>query len=272
MKKKLFIFGCGGYAVEILEIILLLEKERGFAYRFGGFIADREFASDEFRERSDYVGNIAVSKINKHDSVVLAIAKNLAFKQEMVKVFREIGVSFPNIIHPSCFIHTQDMGEGNIIELYCGISREAKLGSFNLLNGVNIMGHHSRIGDFNSLNGYVSLHGYAMAENANIFGVGSCMLPKAQIGSNNTIAPGSVIYKRFRDSNLISGNPAVAHTKNEKISNGGGQNDLNIVNLNGFLGLLAFLDFLAYGLLAYIGAWILGYLSYLANLKRRGLC
>ncbi|RDU66506.1 hypothetical protein CQA53_03425 [Helicobacter didelphidarum] len=210
---KLFIFGCGGYAIEILDMILLLEKQKDFRYKFAGFIADREFVEADFAQRKDYLGNITESHIAKGDSVVLAIAKNLNFKQKMAENFRQMGVNFPNIIHPSCYVHTKDIGEGNIIEIYCGVSRDAKIGSFNLLNGMNIMGHHASIGDFNSLNGYVSMHGYAQVGDKNIFGISSCLLPKAQIGNNNIIAPGSIIYKRFRDDNLISGNPATAQAK-----------------------------------------------------------
>ena len=213
--NKIFIYGVGGFALEVFEIIKANKEKDSNYYNFCGYIGDREFIEPNSIDIKQYIGNIEDSKIKKGDSIAIAIGKNIEFKKQIVEIFRSIGVKFPNIIHPLCDLNTKNIGEGNIIKPFYTCAINITIGNFNLFNAYNCVGHHSKIGSFNSLNAYVSMHGFSSIGNENILGVGSCLLPKAQIGDRNIIAPGSYVYKRFRDDNLISGNPATVVSKNQ---------------------------------------------------------
>lgn len=207
MRKRLFIYGGGGFAMEVLSCIRLLEKSLDYEYSFSGFIAERDFIEDGL-DMDCYVGDRNDNPFVSGDGVVLAIGRNTHFKEEMFNFFDSRGAHFPNIIHPSCYIYTKNVGMGNIIMQNCMASHNVCIGNFNLFNGYNCAGHHSIIGSFNSLNSYVSMHGHSKLGNHNILGIYSALLPKAIVGNDNFVAPGSMIYKRFRDGGLIGGNPA----------------------------------------------------------------
>ena len=214
MKKKLYIYGVGGYA---LEVFAILEDSWGSIYQnttlaesydFAGFVGTREYASHDILARSDFVDE-KVFQPSGNVAVILAIGRNLTFRRKVIEYLVSHNVSFPNLIHPSAIMKGKNIGMGNIIAPLVIIQPLTQIGNFNSFNIYSTIGHDCVVGDYNVIAPYVHLNGGSSIGDSNLIGAKACLLPKATIGSDNIVAPGSFIYKRFRDKNLIAGNPAV---------------------------------------------------------------
>lgn len=209
---KVYIYGCSAFGVEVESWLrqsrLFLENQMIDSINFAGFLGDRKYIQDEYL----HLWSGSIDMLTPNDGVILAIGENLHFKESLAKQLWG-KVQFPNMIHKTSLNTTTNIGVGNILSLFCNLSTMSSIGNFNLFNAHSGVGHNVIMGDFNTISAYSDMLGYSKIGHKNKFGVASHLLPKAQIGDNNTIAPGSIIYKRFRDDNLISGNPATAQIR-----------------------------------------------------------
>ncbi|TLD96488.1 hypothetical protein LS71_005305 [Helicobacter jaachi] len=204
---KVYIYGCSGFGLELEGLLrdseLVLNNEVIRNVSFAGFLGDKQYIAKEYLHLC--VGDI--TRLHSSDGILLAIGNNVVLRAELATMLRD-KVLCPNMFHKSSFIYTKDIGIGNIVALFCNISPLCKVGDFNFFNSRSGMGHNASMGSYNTISAYSDLLGYAKIGDKNTLGDSSHLLPRAQIGNNNTVAPGSIIYKRFRDNNLISGNPA----------------------------------------------------------------
>lgn len=223
--KEVYIYGCSGFAIELAANVQTQSKLVENPYKFLGYICDKEYVNEEFKQKYKYIGDDSV--LNKGDSIILAIGENLSFKKELVKRLEARGILFPNFYHLSMleyasveYYDSLNIGKGNIF-LYCsGINESIKnIGSFNIFQPYTGAAHDTVIGNYNVLSAYCNLMGKSSIGDNNILGVNSYLLPKASIGNNNKVAPGSFVYKRFRNNCVIAGNPATKVFENTSSKN-----------------------------------------------------
>ncbi|MBO4803969.1 MAG: serine acetyltransferase, partial [Muribaculaceae bacterium] len=144
----------------------------------------------------------------------MAIALAIGDPKIRVKIQKGItnpNISFPNLIAPSFRIldsQTFQMGEGNIIQDGCSATCDVTIGSFNVLNGSNVLGHDVIVGDYNVLMPGVRLSGSVEVGSCNLLGVDSVVLQKIKIGSNVTLGAGSVLMTKPKDGGTYIGVPA----------------------------------------------------------------
>lgn len=214
--KKLYIYGCSGFGIEVemwlKDSRLLIENDICKNFNFCGFLGDKKYIEKDFLHL--YKGGIEL--LDHNSMLIFAIGKNVEFKKSLYLQLTDKNVIFPTLLHNGAFVASNMIGKGNIIAVFAGISTQIYIGNFNIINSYATIGHNAIIKDFNAFSSFSNIMGNTSIGNENILGVGSCLLPKAQIGDRNIIAPGSYVYKRFRDDNLISGNPATAVSKNQQ--------------------------------------------------------
>ncbi len=80
------------------------------------------------------------------------------------------GFQIASYIHSSCSIHTNDIGEGNILLENCLLYPYSKLGDGNLLWDHVLISHDCVVGNFNTFSSYADLCGYVKIGDNGYFG------------------------------------------------------------------------------------------------------
>ncbi len=104
--------------------------------------------------------------------IMLAIgnSKMNDVRKKMYFECKEKGYTIASYIHSSCSIHTEDIGEGNILLENCLLYPYSKLGNGNLLWDHVLISHDCVVGDFNTFSSYADLCGYVKIGNNGYFG------------------------------------------------------------------------------------------------------
>lgn len=206
--KNLIIFGTGDFAVECY-FWLQDAIEKNDSLIFKGFVSTNNDLDENSSLEKYYLGNEYSYIPEENDYFIVAIAGNLSLKEKIVSILNEKNVKYFNLIHPTSIIKTKKLGVGNIFAPYTVISYDVSIMNHNSFNCYTSIGHHAEISSFNAVNSHCDITGHCKISNSNFFGSSVVMLPNSIIGNHNKIAAGSVIYKKFRDNSLISGNPAI---------------------------------------------------------------
>ena len=81
-------------------------------------------------------------------------------RKSIFQKLKQNGYCIASFIHSSCSIHSEDLGEGNILLENCLVYPFAKIGSGNLLWDHVLISHDCVVGDFNTFSSYADLCGY----------------------------------------------------------------------------------------------------------------
>lgn len=210
-KSKIAIYGAGGLGREVAGGIQRINNSGRGNWRLVGFFDDGVAIGTQISHYGSVLGGM--EELNAIDEpMALAIAVGDASTRK--KIFDRIKndyITFPNLIAPSFRVLdklTFNIGLGNIIQDNCSVTCNIKIGSFNVFNGSNVLGHDVKVGDFNVLMPGVRLSGSVTVGECNMFGVDSVVLQKVSIGSGVTLGAGSVLMTKPKDGNTYIGVPA----------------------------------------------------------------
>lgn len=207
MYKDIVIYGAGGFGREVHQLIdqiNTLKKE----YNILGFIDD-SVPSGSLVNGLPILGGINfLKKIKKNISVAIAIASP-SFLKNFNSLIENSKINYPNLIHPSVIFdykHNQ-IGFGNIITYNCHLTRNIRMGNFNLLNTRVSFGHDVSIGSFNVFMPNVQISGGVNIKDSNFFGLNSSVLQDLNIGNNNIINACTLLTKNIPDNRKYFGIP-----------------------------------------------------------------
>lgn len=133
--------------------------------------------------------------------IMLAIgnSKMNDVRKKMYYECKKKGYTIASYIHSSCSIHTQDIGEGNILLENCLLYPYSKLGNGNLLWDHVLISHDCIVGDFNTFSSYADLCGYVKIGNNGYFGK-HCILNDFMIINDYTLIGAGAYAKK--DTNM----------------------------------------------------------------------
>jgi len=207
--KKIAIAGAGGFAKEVVLTLQAINQIEP-TWEIVGLFDDKKEPGHFFMglnilgtidDMNDLEGNVAI---------VIGVGRSLNLQSISEKLSTE-KFSFPNIIHPTAFIHKESfkIGIGNIIQNNVLFSADNQIGNFNMLNFDVRVGHDTIIGNYNTFGVFTMISGGVQIGNANDFGINSGILQYKKIGNNNVIAPLSILYKSIKNDGHYIGNPAM---------------------------------------------------------------
>lgn len=208
MKRKIAIYGAGGFGKEIYQMIDYINQQNE-VWEFVGYF-------DEFLAPGTIINGFPVlggtDTLNDYrESLALAIAigKPKVVK-EIVESICNGNISFPNLIHPNVKYDLQynKLGVGNIVCYGCYFTCDIVMGSFNIFNTRVTIGHDTQIGSFNLFQPNVQISGEVKIGDFNFFGVNSCVLQQKKIGNNNILGAGSLLLRNIKHNARYFGNPA----------------------------------------------------------------
>jgi len=209
VKKQLVIIGNSGAARECYW----LAKDcidAGENMEFKGFLSFEGYQG-YLHELSDYFLGVDDAYTPAQDDIFVIGIGSPALREKAFNKWKNIGIEFCNLIHPTVkIIGNTKIGGCNIFSHGTYISCDTTIGSCNYFNGSVVVGHDVNIGSFNFFSPFSILLGNSTVGSKNLFGINSVLLQTSNIGDNNIITPGSYIYKGCKNGMILSGNPALS--------------------------------------------------------------
>jgi sugar O-acyltransferase (sialic acid O-acetyltransferase NeuD family) len=129
-------------------------------------------------------------------------------RRKLVQEAKKMGGQFISIIHPTALVSKwEQIGEGAIIQRFCAITSEMKVGKYFACNSLVSIGHDTVIGDYVHINPSVNIAGGSIIGNDVFIGVKATIL-KAKIGDGAVIGACALITKDVPPKVLAKGIPA----------------------------------------------------------------
>lgn len=208
-KSELWIYGTGGHAGVILDIIDAIGD-----FQVRGTIDDdpRDGAVSwegyPLLARSQFFAIYQPS-----DRLFIAVGNNEARASIYRRFPKE--TRFAKLVHPRAEVSSaSSIGEGTVVMPGAIVEHGARIGRHCIINDGAIVGHDSNVGDFVHVAGASILGGAVVVGDYTLIGLGAVVVPQKKIGCNCTIGAGSGVMKDVPDGMTTIGNPARAFPSN----------------------------------------------------------
>lgn len=188
--KKVYLFGAGGHAKVILDILQLND-----------IIVEELY--DDNNTIKDFMG-IPVSQEIK-SPLIISIGNNI-IRKKVVTEFPQ--VTYDKAISKNALISKEaSIGDGSVVMQGAVIQSCAKIGKHVIINTSATVDHDCNIHDFVHIAPGVNLCGGVEVGEGTLIGAGSVAIPGIKIGRWCTIGAGSVITNDIPDNVVAAGMP-----------------------------------------------------------------
>lgn len=205
---KLVLFGAGGSGREIAYLVERINKVKP-SFELLGYIDDNEKMIGQVLNGYPVLGNTQWL-IEHKDEVLCSVTIGLMkVRVAVCEKLAGLGVEFATLIDPGASIgHDVSIGKGCIVNEYCELPVNIKVGDYCFLNSDTCLGHDDVLGDYVICNPHTVISGNVTIGNKVMMGGMSFVVQGAKIGDNAVVAPGSVVYGRVKENVHVMGNPA----------------------------------------------------------------
>jgi sugar O-acyltransferase (sialic acid O-acetyltransferase NeuD family) len=214
--KPLFIFGAGGHAREVAQLV---EAVNGGSpmYALQGFV--EQDASSIGRPVGRY--RVAACDADMSDRDAVAVI-GLGFPAAIQRVARTAGAAerleWPNLLHPSV-IWAPDavaFGRGNVVCAGAILTTDIRIGSFTVINRSVNISHDVEIGDWSVINPGAQVSGDVRIGRGCLVGAGAVILQGRRIGDEAIVGAGAVVARDVAAGETVVGVPARTHPVHSK--------------------------------------------------------
>ncbi|MBD2104417.1 acetyltransferase [Leptolyngbya sp. FACHB-261] len=207
MVRKLVIWGTGGHALVVADIIRL-----GGEYEIVGFLSD----SDSSHYGSNFCKAPILGGREQLDNLISEGVKYLILgigdcltRLELAELARLKGLSLATAIHPRAVVASSaSIAAGTVITAGAVINPSAKIGSNVIINTCASVDHESIIKDGVHIGPGVHLAGKVTIGRATWIGIGATVVDRVRVGSGTLIGAGAVVVNDIPDNVVAYGVPA----------------------------------------------------------------
>lgn len=211
MTLPIAIFGAGGFAREVLQIILDINAHSPNApiWKPVGFIVDAAFLNTEPVHGLPVLSSLDWLAAHHSTHVVIAIGAPAAKRRIAAHVESTGGNPFASLVHPCAWVGRHvEISEGSVICAGCLVTTDIRIGRHVHVNIGSTIGHDADLGNFVTLNPSVNVSGnVALGEGVEI-GTGSVLIPQTNVGEWSIVGAGSVVTKSLQANITAVGAPA----------------------------------------------------------------
>ena len=194
-KKMFFLYGAGGHAKVILDIL-----------RACGNAVD--CICDDFATESEFCGvPVVCGKDAPAGTAIVSIGSNEA-RRRIVAFLRERGnVDFATAIHPSAVVSpTAEIGAGTVVMPGAIINAGAHIGEHCIVNTGASIDHDCVLGDFVHVSPHATLCGGVSVGAGTWIGAGTVVIQRVSVGEDSLVGAGSVVAKSIPPRAFACGN------------------------------------------------------------------
>ncbi len=207
-KRKLCIFGTGGFARETLLVFIDSLTGSGQEYRDQVVFMENDDAYD-----SAEIMGIPVIRQSEYDAskhfLVIAIGEP-ASRKRVAEQF-PADTAYATLIHPTVVMSEWvELGEGAIVTAGTIVTCNISIGKHAQLNLHTTVGHDCVIGDFFTTAPGAKISGICEFGDCVYFGTASSVRQGVKICSDVTIGMGGVVVKNIESPGVYIGNPLKA--------------------------------------------------------------
>ena len=198
MSKPVILIGC------FQEVIELCEKAQ---FEIIG-IVNEEDPNNEY----DYLGNDEsfLRNSSKYQDVPLFLVPDSPIVRcNLYKRYKESGFNFTSIVSPDALVSkSAAIGEGCMIQGFCNVSSNVKLGVCVRVNTLSSIMHDTVVGDFTTIAPSSVILGRCKIDEKVYIGSNSTILPSLTVHQSSTIGAGAVVTKDVSEGITVVGVPA----------------------------------------------------------------
>ncbi len=204
--KKILIFGAGGMAREVADIVRDMPGE----YKTIGFVDKDSVNKGQTLNDSNILGSIDdIKNDNLEGSYFSCGFGEIDIKKRSAIDAENLGLKAITLIHPSV-IKTPfvEIGEGSIVCAGSVITNNIKIGIHSIININATIGHDSSVGDFCTVSPGCHISGRVTIGDECYIGTGAVILPNLKVGNNSIVGAGAVVTKDVPQGVTVVGIPA----------------------------------------------------------------
>ena len=206
--KKIVIFGAGGFAREVQQLISDINKEKEI-WELLGFIVDSNYVNNEIINGLHILGDERWFITHPEVSVVIAIGDSELRKNKVLALEKIGKIKYPKLIHPRAWVGDFiEIGEGTIICAGALITTNVKIGKHVHVNIGSTIGHDAELENFVTLNPSVNISGNVVLQECSEIGTGTVIIPKVKVGRSTTVGAGSIVIRDLDANGVAVGAPA----------------------------------------------------------------
>ena len=204
INKKIYIYGTGGHAKVVTDIINSQEL-----YTVESYIDDNK-KEDLFLEKPVLDLNDIESNTTEEISFAIAVGDNKTRASLVTKVKNKFSkANFPALVHRFAIISPNAIvGEGSVVVAGVNIAHSCKVSPFCIVNSSASIDHDCVLGKYSFIAPGVILGGTVSVGEYSFVGLGAKVINNINIGKNCIIGAGSVVLESIEDNQLSYGNPA----------------------------------------------------------------
>ena len=206
--KKLVLFGAGGFAKEVANMINNINSMVP-TYDFLGFIVDKEYYKPgDIINGYPVLGDESWILDNK-DVYCCCTIENIIARKRIHEYLKQNGIKLETIKDVSGYVspHTV-VGDGCVIYPYVLVSENVEIGEGVLLNSCVTVGHDVKIGSFTNVMPSTGISGNCVIGEQVSIGGHAYIVPRKKIGDKAVVAAGSIVFGNVKAETTVLGNPA----------------------------------------------------------------
>lgn len=203
---NVIIFGAGGLGREIFDTIVIINSIAP-VFNVIGFIDDNKEKGTLVNGVPVLGGAFQLQNMRGQVGMILGFADPAARKVSHQKFKSDF--TFPNVIHPTAVISPfASLGVGMLIQSYCIVAANAKIGNCVMMNAHSGVGHDAQISDYCSIMSYCDMAGNTKLGEMSFVGSGAKVVPNIKIFPESYLCAGAVVLKDVVTKSKLMGNPA----------------------------------------------------------------
>lgn len=193
--EKYIIFGCGGHARSIADVILCNDKD-----------TDIIFLDENAKKDENILGFPVVNTYNiKDEKVIVGIGNNLKRKELSKKYYNNL----VNVVSKNAYIGKEvKMGRGIFIAHNAHVGILSEINDFAIVNTCASIDHECILKEGSFVAPNATLCGKVKVGKSSFIGANATIIDGIEIADNVTIGAGSVVIKDIIKSGTYIGIPA----------------------------------------------------------------
>lgn len=208
----LLIFGAGGHAREVAQVVHDINQAQPGSWQLLGFMTDPQGEPLHPMPLPAPLLGSSQQALATHPQAhcIIAVGNPQARRSIAVRVYQQHpGLRFATLVHPRAWVATgASLGQGTVVFAGALINVDATLGGHTSINLACTISHDCHLGDYVSLGPGVHMAGAVTLGEAVDVGTGASFRPRISVGANAVIGAGAAVVRDLPGNSTAVGVPA----------------------------------------------------------------